>query len=192
LTRPELTFISYSVLVLVGRDGAGPHDFVQMVRDGRVYQSAAPSQYYAEPKRLERLGYLSSSRAPGRTRQRTVYRLTERGCEALRVWLEESCPPPTVPGEAIIRMLAADLVGEAPVRRSLLAMRAELNALESELDAGELRAAALPHREKYLLLNHRLARRLLEVYEEWLDEVEQELTDAGPASAPRPARRTRS
>jgi DNA-binding PadR family transcriptional regulator len=192
LARADLTFISYSVLVLVGREGAGPHDFVQMMRDGRVYQSAAPSQYYAEPKRLERLGYLSSSKAPGRTRERTVYRLTEKGSEAVREWLQQPCPPPTVPGEAIIRMLAADLVGEAPVRRSLLAMRDELQKLESQLDAGEDRAASLPHREKYLLLNHRLARRLLEVYDEWLDEVERELTDEEPASAPRRARRTRS
>ena len=192
MARPELTFVSYSVLVLVGRDGAGPHDFVQMMRDGRVYQSFAPSQYYAEPKRLERLGYLSSSKAPGRTRERTVYRLTDRGREALREWLAGPCPPPTVPGEAIVRMLAADLVGEAPVRRSLLAMRAGLRELESELTAGEERASSLPHREKYLLLNHRLARRLLGVYEEWLDEVERELTDEEPASAPRPGRRTRS
>jgi PadR family transcriptional regulator AphA len=192
LARPELTFISYSVLVLVGRDGAGPHDFVQMMRDGRVYQSAAPSQYYAEPKRLERLGYLSSSKAPGRTRERTVYRLTDRGRDALREWLQQPCPAPAVPGEAVIRMLAADLVGEAPVRRSLLAMREELHELVAQLDAGEERAASLPHREKYLLLNHRLARRLLEVYDEWLDEVERELTDGEPASAPGRARRTRS
>lgn len=192
MARPELTFISYSVLVLVGRDGAGPHDFVQMMRDGRVYQSAAPSQYYAEPKRLEQLGYLSSSKAPGRTRERTVYRLTSKGREALREWLDEPCPPPTVPGEAIVRMLAADLVGEAPVRRSLLAMREELRAVAAQLDEGETRAASLPHRQKYLLLNHRLARRLLEVYDAWLDEVERELTDEERASAPRPAHRTRS
>ena len=43
------------------RGGAGPHDLVRMVRQGRVYESAAESQYYAEPKRLELLGYLSCS-----------------------------------------------------------------------------------------------------------------------------------
>jgi hypothetical protein len=35
-------------------------------------------------------------------------------------------------------------------------------------------AGAVPHREKYLLLNHRLARRLVEAHAEWLDEVERE------------------
>ena len=171
----DLTFISYSVLVLVGRGGASPHDFVQMMRNGRVYQAASPSQYYAEPKRLERLGYLTSAKEPGRTRDRTVYRLTDKGVEALREWMNEPAAFPRVAGEPVIRMVAADLVGEAPVRASLLAMRSEIEELRSELGAGEERAATMPHRAKYLLLNHRLSRRILDTYDEWLDEVEREL-----------------
>jgi hypothetical protein len=37
-----------------------------MMRQGRVYWTAAESQYYAEPKRLERLGYVTSRKEPGR------------------------------------------------------------------------------------------------------------------------------
>jgi hypothetical protein len=33
----------------------------------------------------------------------------------------------------------------------------------------------LPHRRKYLLMSHRLNRRLLGVHLEWLDEIEREL-----------------
>ena len=85
MSRDDLTFISYSVLTLVGRGGASPHDFVCMVEGGgRIYRSASASHYYAEPKRLERLGYLSSSKEPGRTRERTVYQLTGKGLDALR------------------------------------------------------------------------------------------------------------
>jgi DNA-binding PadR family transcriptional regulator len=175
LSTADLTFISYSVLALVGRNGASPHDFVQMLRNGRIYQAASPSQYYAEPKRLERLGYLTSSKEPGRTRQRTVYRLTDAGLEALREWMTRPAAFPRVAGEPTIKMLAADLVGEAPVRESLSGMRGELEELRRELDAGDARAAALPTRAKYLHLNHRLSRRLLAAYEEWLDEVEAEL-----------------
>jgi len=36
------------------------------------------------------------------------------------------------------------------------------------------RAASIPHRERYLL-NHRLAKRLLEAHLQWVDEVEAEL-----------------
>lgn len=175
LSRNDLTFISYSVLVLVGRGGASPHDFVQMMRGGRVYQSASPSQYYAEPKRLERLGYLDSTKEPGKTRERTVYRLTERGVEALRAWMGEPAAFPGVSGEPPIKLLAADLVGESAVRESLLAMRGELNELQENLTGAEERTNTIPHRAKYLHLNHRLSRRILDTYAEWLDEIEREL-----------------
>jgi DNA-binding PadR family transcriptional regulator len=188
LSSEDLTFVSYSVLVLVGENGAAPHDLVQMMRTGRVYRAAAPSQYYAEPKRLERLGYLTSSKEPGRTRERTVYRLTDRGVEALREWMTTPCVVPAVSGEPIIRMLAADIVGEEPVRESLLAMRDELDALRADLTEGEERAKTIPHREKYLVLNHRLARAVLDAYDAWLDDVARALA---PESAPARARRTR-
>ncbi len=68
MARPELTPFSYAVLALVGEGGAGPHDIVRMMRQGRMYWSAAESHYYAEPKRLEGLGYLVSRKEPGRSR----------------------------------------------------------------------------------------------------------------------------
>ena len=176
MSRDDPTFISYSVLTLVGSGGASPHDLVRMVEGGgRVYRAASPSQYYAEPKRLERLGYLRSTKEPGRTRERTVYRLTEQGLEALRAWAAEPAAFPRISGEPIIRLLAADLVGEAPTKASLLAMREELAQVRAELDEAEERTATIPHRQKYLLLNHRLARRIVDAYDEWLDEVANEL-----------------
>jgi DNA-binding PadR family transcriptional regulator len=175
MSRDDLTFISYSVLVLVGRDGASPHDLVRMMESGRVYHAAAPSQYYAEPKRLEQLGLLVSSKEPGRTRERTVYRLTPAGVQALRDWMEQPTPPPRVAGEAPVRMLAGDLVDEPALRASLLAMRAEIDDLRASLTEAEERAETIPHRTKYLLLTHRLARHVLDAYDEWLEEVEREL-----------------
>ena len=164
------------MLTLVGDGGASPHDFVRMVEGGgRIYRSASPSQYYAEPKRLEQLGYLTSTKEPGRTRERTVYHLTEAGRDALAAWMERPAAFPGVAGEPIIRMLAADLVGEPATRESLLAMRDELAWLQDELTKAEERAQTLPHRRKYLLLNHRLARNVIDTYAAWLDDVESEL-----------------
>lgn len=181
MSRDDLTFISYTVLVLVGRGGASAHDLVRMMHTGRIYQAGAPSQYYAEPKRLERLGLLVSAKEPGRTRERTVYRLTEAGLAALRAWMEGPTPFPRVPGEAPVRAIATDLVGEAAVRRSLLAMRAELADLRESIGEAEERAETIPHRTKYLLLGHGLARHVLDAYERWLDEVERELSPAADA-----------
>jgi hypothetical protein len=42
-------------------------------------------------------------------------------------------------------------------------------------------ATTIPHREKYLLLNARLARHVLDAYDRWLDEVDEELGSPSPA-----------
>src|SRR6188472_2996260 len=82
----DLTLFSYEILGLVGREGAGAHDLLRLARRGRMLAWAGESQYYTEPKRLARLGYLSSRKEPGKTRERTVYTLTDKGLDALREW----------------------------------------------------------------------------------------------------------
>jgi DNA-binding PadR family transcriptional regulator len=175
MSRRDLTPFSYRILALVGRGGAGPHDLVRMARRGRIYAYGAASQYYAEPKRLEHLGYLSARKEPGKTRERTHYTLTDKGLAALRKWAPQPTPFPRMESEGVTRVLAADLVGEAPVRESISALRTEIAELSARLDEAVAVAETLPHRKKYLLLNVRLARRLLEAHLAWVDEVEQQL-----------------
>lgn len=179
MSRPELTPFSHVVLVLVGAEGAGAHDLVRMARQGRVYGEFAESQWYAEPKRLARLGYLSARTEPGRTRPRTHYELTEKGREALAAWMREPSGFSRIFMEPAIRLLAADLVGEEPTLESLRGLRPQVDDLLARLDVAEAAAAALPHRERYLLLNHRLARRIVQAHVEWLEEVERELGSGG-------------
>jgi PadR family transcriptional regulator AphA len=175
LSIHPLTPFSYVVLTLVGQDGAGPHDLVRMARSGRIYWDAADSQWYAEPKRLEVLGYLRSRKEPGRTRPRTHYTITDKGRDALAAWMQEPARFPRMQHDAVVRLLAADLVGEQPVLESLRALRAEIADISARLDAAEAIAATIPGRERYLLLNHRLARRIVKAHADWLDEVEREL-----------------
>src|SRR3954452_2783713 len=118
LSRPELSLFSYEVMGLVGRGGAGPHDLLQMARRGRLLDWAGESQYYVEPKRLAKLGYLEARSEPGRTRARTVYALTDQGLEALKEFAETPVGMTPVKSEALLRLLIADLVGEAVTRRS--------------------------------------------------------------------------
>jgi PadR family transcriptional regulator, regulatory protein AphA len=186
MSRDELTPLSYVVLTLVGEGGAGPHDLVRMARSGRVYWDAAESQWYAEPKRLERLDYLSSRREPGQTRPRTHYTLTNKGRAALAQWMEEPARFPRMQHEAIVRLLAADIVGEEAVLDSLRALRDEMAAISARLDAAEAVARTIPSREHYLLLNHRLARRIVQAHTDWLNDVERELGSRTPtAGSPR-------
>jgi DNA-binding PadR family transcriptional regulator len=161
-----------------------------MARHGRVYWDAAESQWYAEPKRLGALGYLAARKEPGMTRPRTHYTLTAKGRQALAAWMDEPARFPRIQNEAICRLLAADLVGEQAVLDSLSALRDEIADIFSRLDAAEAIAATIPSRERYLLLNHRLARRIVQAHADWLDEVERELGSQRRrrASDPRPRR----
>jgi PadR family transcriptional regulator AphA len=167
---------SYVVLALIGEGGAAPHDLVDMMRrGGPLFYAAAPSQLYAEPKRLAELGYVVAHKAPGRTRERTVYALTDRGRSALRDWLAQPARFPRIQNEANVRLLAGDLIDDATIVASLTAMRTELDELAELLAEGEAKIADVPHRARYLRLSFSLARRLLAVHREWLDEIEDEL-----------------
>ena len=171
----ELTLFSHMVLALVGRGGASPYELQRMARQGRIYDWAGESQYYVEPKRLAELGYLEATREPGKTRERTVYRLTAKGEEALQAWAGSPLRFPRLQHEALVMLLAGDLVDDADLRASLASLRTDIADLSARLDIAEAAAEALPHRRRYLLAGHRLSRRLLEVHLEWLDEIEREL-----------------
>ena len=176
MSSERLTPFSYCVLALVGRDGAGPHDLARMMRaQGGLYWAAAESQWYAEPKRLERLGLLRSTRQPGRTTPRTHYELTEEGSSTLREWLGRPSSLPRIQHEALVRVLAADLGSEKDVLESLDSLREDVAEKRELLEAAKERAATLPHRERHLRLVHRLGELLLDAHEQWVDEVEQGL-----------------
>ena len=84
-----------------------------------MYDWVGESQYYVEPKRLAGLGYLEARHEPGKTRERTVYTLTDKGLEALRDWARTPVHFPRLEHEALVRILITDLVGEEAVRESI-------------------------------------------------------------------------
>jgi DNA-binding PadR family transcriptional regulator len=176
MSRSELSLFSYEILGLVGRLGAGPHDLRQMTRRGRLLDWAGESQYYAEPKRLAALGYLEARKEPGRTRERTVYTLTEKGLEALRAWARTPVQLTPLKSEPLLRLLVADLVGETATRESLAALAVEIADLEGRIAESEQAAETLPHRRTYLLLVTGFLRGFLELHRQLLARVERELT----------------
>lgn len=175
MSSADLSLFSYEILGLVGRGGAAPHDLRGMVRRGRILDWAGESQYYAEPKRLARLGYLEARKEPGKTRERTVYTLTDKGLEALREYARTPARFIPVKSDLLLRLLIADLVGEDVTRSAIAPLRGELEELGARLDEAEASARTLPHREKYLLLTIGYLRRRLAVDAAFVDEVEREL-----------------
>jgi DNA-binding PadR family transcriptional regulator len=171
----ELTLFSYEILGLVGRGGASAHDLRRMARHGRILDWAGESQYYTEPKRLARLGYLEARREPGKTRERTVYTLTRKGLDALRKYARTPVHFQPVKSELLLRLLICDLVGEAPTRESAATIRADIADLMARLDETERRTELFPHRRPYQLLVIGFLRRLLDLHLELVDKIEREL-----------------
>jgi len=167
----ELSLFSYEILGLVGRRGAGAHDLLRMARRGRFLDWAGESQYYVEPKRLARLGYLRARKEPGQTRERTVYTLTDKGLDALRAWARTPTRFTPVKSELLVRLLVADLVGVAATRRSIRALRAEIAELQELISASAASVEALPHRRRYLLLVGEYLRGLLDLQLELIEKV---------------------
>jgi len=175
LSRPELSLFSYEILGLVGREGVGAHDLLRLAKRGRIFDWAGESQYYVEPKRLAKLGYLEARKEPGRTRERTVYSLTDRGLAALREYARTPVRFTPLKSEPLLRMLITDLVGEEVTRESIGTLRVDIADLQLRLDDMAAGAEALPHRRKYLLIVVEFLRKLLELHLDYVDEVEREL-----------------
>ena len=181
----ELSLFSYEILGLVGRRGAGAHDLLQMARRGRMLDWAGESQYYTEPKRLARLGYLEARKEPGKTRERTVYSLSDRGLDALRDYARTPVRFTPVKSDPLLRLLLCDLVGEPVTRESMLTLREDIADIMERLDEAEVRAEAIPHRRKYLLLVIDFLRKYAELHLELVVEIEREFR-SGDASTSAP------
>ena len=145
-------------------------------RGGQIYYAVAASRLYAEPKRLEQLGYVSSEKRPGKTRERTFYKLTKKGRDALRRWMLEPPALPRIQNEAVPKLMAGDILGDDErLLDALLTLRPEIERQQAKLDEARTRLDTLPHRRSYLLLILELGNRLLQLQREWLDDVEREL-----------------
>lgn len=180
-SREELTLFSYETLALVGRGGAGAHDLLQMAKRGRFLAWAGESQYYVEPKRLAKLGYLEARKEPGKTRERTVYSLTEKGLDALREWVRTPVRYTPFKSDALIRLLATDLVGEDEVREGFAGLGADLEDMRSRVQEAAETARTLPHREKYLNLGLHFVEGVIDLYEELLASVERDFDSGVPS-----------
>ena len=78
--------------------------------------------------------------------------------------------------EALLRLLITDLVGEEVTRENIGTLREDIADLRVRLDRERAsRVRELPHRAKYLQIANRHLRRLLDLHEQLIDEVEREL-----------------
>lgn len=164
------------ILTLVGKHGAGPHDLRRNSEQGRMYWDAAPSQWYAEPKRLAKLGYLEAEKLPGKTRERTHYTLTAKGREALEEWSRTPAPLPKIQNEAVLRLMASDVVPAEAALEGLSVLREQIEEqLAYVKRARDTRPETAPHRDRVLTVNEIFGEGVLRLQLEWLKEAEKTL-----------------
>ena len=184
----ELSLFSYEILGLVGRPGAGAHDLRRLAKRGRMLDWAGESQYYVEPKRLAKLGYLEARKEPGQTRERTVYSLTEKGLSALREYAATPATFTPLKSDPLLRLLIADLVGEDVTREALTGLRADLDDVRERLEESVRAAELLPHRSKYLLMVIGFLERYVDLHAELIEQVEREFASDDRERRSRPKR----
>jgi DNA-binding PadR family transcriptional regulator len=130
----------------------------------------------AEPKplppagSLAKLGYLSARKAPGKTHERTVYTLNDKGLQALRRYARTPVAFTRLKSEPLLRLLRCDLVGEDVTRESITTLRDDIADIRQRLNDTERSARQLPDCEKYLLIVTGFLRQLLELHLDLIDE----------------------
>src|SRR5581483_1205344 len=103
---------------------------LDMFGRGGVFWASSPSQVYAEPKRLLRLGWVAAEKQPAKTRHRTLYRLTQEGKAALQEWLRSPAGFPKLQHEPAIRLFAGDLIEDEEILASLEQLREDIASME--------------------------------------------------------------
>lgn len=146
------------------------------------------SQIVSDPDALSAYDSDLTENAPGRRAREPSARSPTRGftlCATTRARPSVFTP---LKSEALIRLLMCDLVGEEITRQSISTLRGDIHDIEHRLQDAELRAAGLPHREKYLRIATDFMRRLLDLHLDLIDQVERDVSvEPGGSRAELPA-----
>lgn len=150
------------------------------------YWSPAASQIYAELRRLEKVGYATSTVArQDDLRNKRVYSITDEGRAALRRWLHEPAEPVVLKHPTMLRAWLGHLEGRDALTKVLDAHRADLTEqLDAARHASE-HAADDPAWGAYPAAVTRWAVRRLESELDLLDELERDLTRAAATTSRR-------
>jgi PadR family transcriptional regulator, regulatory protein AphA len=132
-----LTATEVAVLGLLTRGPMSGYDLKKHAETSVGYfWDPAKSQIYAVLPRLVEAGYATSRKIPQQQRpDKQVYRITRRGREALREWIELTPPPPDpARNSLLLKVFFGDLADPAAVLEQVRARRAEAEDLKAELD----------------------------------------------------------
>lgn len=141
-SRPELTTTSYAVLSLLALRSWTTYELAQqMKRDLHWFWPRAESNLYLEPKKLVAHGLARAEKRYRGRRPSTVYRISPAGRRALAGWVRQpGNPGPVLEFEAIVRVLASQVVGVEDLRKVLESVR---DRVEEFVEFGERQGAEI-------------------------------------------------
>jgi len=115
-----LTSTSHALLGLLALRPWTTYELAKQVqRSLGWFWPRAERKLYDEPKNLVAAGLATATNQQTGRRQRTVYAITAAGRKALRAWLNEASPPPTLEFEAMVKVFFADAGTLAQLRQTL-------------------------------------------------------------------------
>jgi DNA-binding PadR family transcriptional regulator len=144
----ELNSVAKVILGLLSREDRSGYDIKLAVDEStRFFWAASYGQIYPELKRLEEDGLIEGTDSPHGGRARRVYRITDKGREALTSWIMDTGSAVELRHEGLLKLFFADALGSTEARIAVLEDIAavhrrqvrELEVIEGEicLDEGE-------------------------------------------------------
>jgi PadR family transcriptional regulator, regulatory protein AphA len=176
-TASTLTATEVAVLGLL-MSGPSSGYALKKQAEGSVgyFWDPAKSQIYAVLPRLVAAGYATSRKVAQEQRpDKQVYRITARGKQALRDWIELTPPPPDpARNPLLLKVFFGDLADPEAVLDQVRARRKEAEQLKAELDEIDARCEG-KEGDLYASLTRRYGRHYADAIIRWADEVERKL-----------------
>ena len=150
----ELGPTGHVVLGMLALEPRSGYDIKQLADvSTRHFWAISYGQIYPELRRLLAAGLIKAQDASRGTRQRTIYRLTPKGREALHAWVADpAIENVELRDGMLLKLFFADSMSRKETIRHLEAMRLRHEQLAAGLREHEPMAAAQPNRMKYEVL----------------------------------------
>jgi PadR family transcriptional regulator AphA len=180
-SEETLTPTECAVLGLLTHGPKSGYDLKKAI-EGSVgyFWAPAQSQIYAVLPRLVDSGYATSRRvAQSQRPDKQLYRITARGRQALRQWIEDTPTPPEPSRSALLlKLFFGELTSPEVLAEHVRERREVAQQLKAELEAID----AGPHDpdlDFYAGLTRKYGHRWADGVIAWADEVERELSERG-------------
>ena len=174
------TTLSYSVLGLLALRPMNAYDLVQgYTRSLGQVMSRSEAAIYAEPKRLEADGLVTSTDEVRGRRMVSIYAITDAGRAELRAWLATPTGFPQVDAEPALRVVFADQGDPEHLRATIVTFREQamaraigLHAIASEYRDG---VGLYQGRALFAAMSGRFVTDLIVSYVRWCDWALEQL-----------------